>query len=245
MNHIATVYMIFRSVLPTNSTQGLERHRPDRPGPLVGVGSTCTVTVTIESARHGNVVLACWQRRGAIVAHLHQRDAPHASTRLCSCIRGCGTGRAAGSCLGSGYRGQLPSTGGPAGVIYNLYSSSEPFPDGIEQFGGGLLIENNHASTGGVRIHFYFAIAFGEDQICETARAAVHRTVAHDHPAIRVTLTGTARLVTGTGVHRCPSVATLAPLNNATCTLHHTVHGHRRRHHHRFGHAGHRPKRGG
>jgi hypothetical protein len=50
------------------------------------------------------------------------------------------------------------------------------------------LVENNDAPPRGVRIHFYFTVAFGEDQICEIARAAVHHAVAHHDPAVWVPL---------------------------------------------------------
>ncbi len=53
-------------------------------------------------------------------------------------------------------------------------SCAEPFPEGIEQLGGGLFVEDDHAPIRGMRIQLNEVITFGANQRSETVRTAVH-----------------------------------------------------------------------
>jgi hypothetical protein len=65
--------------------------------------------------------------------------------------------------------------------------SSEPFPEGIEEFSGGLLVEDDHALTGSVWVQFDVVTVFTAYQWGETPWTAVHRARDVNNAAIPVT----------------------------------------------------------
>lgn len=79
-----------------------------------------------------------------------------------------GTGRAPGAGRG------LWLDRRPAGILGQGGSCAEPFPEGIEQLGGGLFVEDDHAPIRGMRIQLNEVITFGANQRSETVRTAVH-----------------------------------------------------------------------
>ena len=73
--------------------------------------------------------------------------------------------------------GGYGSTGARPGSVRSRSlqgSSAEPFPERIEQFGGGLFVEDDHAPIRRMRIQLNEVIAFGANQRSETVRTAVH-----------------------------------------------------------------------
>ncbi len=95
-----------------------------------------------------------------------------------------------------------PAPGRDLGETRALWDSSDPFPEGDEQFAGGFLVEDDHVPAGDVWVKLNEVIAFGSNQVRETSRTAVRRAVDVNDPTIWVALAADRLATLTAGAHR-------------------------------------------